>query len=181
MMPGGGGWWITENLRVESVFVRGLVSHTCGAIASHDRHTTTALDGLATGGCLDALFLPRLVISPFPRPRLVPSLLNPAPSTLFGHLLETNVQISEFNQINPSTSPMSLLPSYPRSSNGVNITGPIPQLPRLPTLMIQGGRLQRLESGTLSEFMSLCLRVVADDRFIQVDQEMLFEIILAAK
>jgi hypothetical protein len=38
-----------------------------------------------------------------------------------------------------------------------------------------------LESGIPSESMLHFYWILADDRFIQVDQEMLFEIILAAK
>jgi len=99
---------------------------------------------------LDALLLdiqssyPRHIPSPFTR-QSHPFLL------LRCHLAETNNQISESSQINPSTSPMSRHPSYPRSSNGVNTTGPIPRLRRPPTLMIQGERPQRLESGIPSE------------------------------
>jgi len=91
------------------------------------------------------------------------------------------MQISEFNQISPSTCPMSPPPSYPRSSNGVSTTGPIPLPLRLPTPMTQGGRLLKSENGIPSESNHSGYTVVTDDRFIQVDQEMLFEIILAAK
>jgi hypothetical protein len=131
---------------------------------------------------LDALLLdiqssyPRHVPSPFTHQSHPFFLL-----VSLSHFVETNNQISESSQINPSTFPTSLHPSFPRSSNGVNTTGPIPPLRRLPILMIQGGRPQKLENGIPSGSLLLLYWVVADDRFIQVDQEMLFEIILAAK
>jgi len=76
---------------------------------------------------------------------------------------------------------MSRHPSSPRFSNGVTTTGPTLPPPRLPILTIQEGRPQRLESGIPSGSRHLSCGHDADERFIQVDQEMLFEIILAAK
>jgi len=97
-------------------------------------------------GLLDALLLDSQ--SPYPRHVPSPFTHQSHPFLLLRcHLAETNNQISESSQISPSTSPTSRHPSYPRSSNGVNTTGPIPRLRRPPTLMTQGGRLQRLENG----------------------------------
>jgi hypothetical protein len=94
---------------------------------------------------------------------------------------EADSQQISVSRIPPSSSPMSRHPFSPRFSSGVIITRPTPPLPRQPILMIRGERLQRLENGIQSVSIWTRSESGADGRFIQVDQEMLFEIILAAK
>jgi hypothetical protein len=153
----GGGWWITQILRVECLSIHDLVSHSFRSSQSKSSHYHYQYTWTPWYPCF-GLSLSGIFCSLTSNRHSLDASLHPSPFThqsnpflpLRCHLPETNSQISESSRINPSTFPTSLHPSYPRFSNGVNTTGPTPPLRRLPIPMIQGGRLQRLESGILS-------------------------------
>jgi len=83
----GGGWWITQILRVEWMFIRDLVSHTCSSTAGGDGNTVNEIDVMGKGKMLGWSTRRHSITSRSINASLYPSILAPFPPSPLAYLV----------------------------------------------------------------------------------------------